>query len=201
MFCENDLPAMSGGNFIASGTDIHLDSRMNRLEFGQRSWSLWPLISTMSPKRLQKLSSNLDETLTCVTTFWRSKVTVTSEHTMLAITQNAIHTFYLIMTWVGTDMYTATWLASEGVQPLCRICLFGLNVPLFHFMTHRSQRAWVRCTVRWSSSTALFTVTRIQATCWSESVPRTRRQRLSCLITAFIRWEISRLPRHKENTI
>lgn len=60
----------------------------------------------------------------------------------------------------------------------------------------RSQRTWGRCTVKWSSSTALFTVTRTRETCWSTSVPAARRPRLSCWITASIRWEICRRKFH-----
>ncbi len=50
---ERDISGMPGGNFITSGTNVHLDSRMNWLEFGGQ----------------------------------RSKVTVTSQNTFLAITQ------------------------------------------------------------------------------------------------------------------
>lgn len=74
-----------------------------------------------------------------------------------------------------------------------------LHTPLH--VVNRSQKTWARCTVKWSLSTALFTVTPTQATCWSESVRRPKRTRLFCLITACIRWEISISPVQKENAI
>lgn len=33
---------MLWGNFITSGRNIHMDIRMDWLDFSQRSWSLWP---------------------------------------------------------------------------------------------------------------------------------------------------------------
>jgi len=66
---------------------------------------------------------------------------------------------------------------------------FGLQLTAIFVFPIRSQRIWVKCTVKWSLSTASSTATRTRGTCWSESVLAARRRRSFCSITACIRWE------------
>lgn len=88
------------------------------------------------------------------------------------------------------DCFCLFFYKSKGLLVLFCKKTFFCNV-----FFNRFQKTWARCTVKWFSSTALFTVTPTLAMCWFESVKKARRPRSSYSIMAFIRLEI--LKRHK----